>query len=282
MIISDIKKFVFFHIHKTGGTTIDYALRAHYDHWDQLKEKLPQTILDDKTDRRLGDLQRYRIQSNNFNGHLDCMSYDQLLSFDENYKKLVKNYYCFTFVRNPYDRIYSEYRMNVELQFYPYVTFDQCLTLSPLMITYLPPFEYINFIGRTENLNHHFAIVCDKLNLHTELVNLHVRSEMKDWDMDSQDYDQQISQYYNNGFKQFFNSEIIKGYRYLDKYSPESIAIVNDYYKRDFETFGYPMLSPDTYLDSVRKDLDLPPIEYGTLKKFHQKILRLFSYKEKN
>ena len=282
MIISDNRQFIFFHIHKTGGTTVDYALRGYYDHWDTLKKKLPKTILDDKTDRRLGDLQNYRIQSNNFNGHLDCMSYDELLSFDGKYKNLVKNYFCFTFVRNPYDRIYSEYRMNVEFQFYSNMSFDQCLTLSPLMITYLPPLDYIDFIGRTENLNHDFAIVCDKLNLHTELVNLYVRSEMKDWDMDSEDYDQLLSEYYNDGFKQFFNSEIIKGYRYLDKYSPEAIAIVNNYYKRDFEIFEYPMLNPDTYLDFLRKDLNLRPIEYGGLRKFKKKFLKLFSYKEEN
>lgn len=49
------------------------------------------------------------------------------------------------------------------------------------------------------------------------------------------------------------NGPITKGqlvdgvrYRYIDKYSKESIALINDLYREDFEYFKFKMLNPDT------------------------------------
>ncbi len=259
MIISDEKKFIFFHIRRTGGTSIDYALRNYYDHFEILKEKLPSSLLKDQN--KVGGLQEYRILSNNYNGHLDCMSYENLVDIGTNYKRLTKQYFCFSFIRNPYDRVFSEYRVNVESKIIKNQPFEQLCTWSKPMFSYLPPMDVLDFIGRTENLNEHFEIICKKLEIKAEIINLYVRSEAQYLEVDAPAFAENINEYFHNGFKRYFHFEMPKSYRYLNQYSSESIKRVNEHYKKDFELFGYPMLNPETFMDHTDDVLNLQPIQ---------------------
>jgi chondroitin 4-sulfotransferase 11 len=141
-MISDKHKFIFIHITKTGGTSI---------------QKLFQ-----------GKLKTHK--------------------FAKNYKKLIgdekwNNYFKFAFVRNPWDKMVSQYffiqkkhKGNYELTFREFIlgfeSFSQgngediSVEFNPVQLPWILDDDgncLVDFIGKFENFQKDFDLVCDKI-----------------------------------------------------------------------------------------------------------------------
>ena len=142
-MINHEHKFIFIHINKCGGTTID------------------------------------TLFSGKFAGHKKAFNYKEL------YPKEFKNYFKFTFIRNPWDRVVSFYHYQIKRgwDFYP---FNETIPFKKFVKEWLKQMPeqtslntnscydwisdensdlLVDFIGRFENIQEDFNIVCDKIGI---------------------------------------------------------------------------------------------------------------------
>ena len=151
-MINHDKKYIFIHKPKTGGTSIEQLL-FKVDGID-IKSKpmrfLPEPIRNKYTVGSLGGNQHWPIDKFEITSQ--------------------ENYFCFTFVRNPYSRIISEYEWQKRELKKSFKNFKQFLKTG----TYVPwhqesQYEFINenidFIGRFENFQRDIDIICDKIGI---------------------------------------------------------------------------------------------------------------------
>ena len=135
--------------------------------------------------------------------------------------------FTFTFVRNPWDRVVSLYHYRVKTNQTNLktdsISFENWINLCYVdRNTYyynthkmfMPQFDWIadtegnilvDFVGRFENLQQDFEHICDHLNKKSTLKHLH-RSQRK---------------------------------KYHEYYNSETKKIIQDYYRKDIEFFGY-------------------------------------------
>jgi len=197
-------KFIFLHIPKCGGTSIEDAFGA----WKMRKRCMVGRI-------NQQDLQHFYLS--------------EILSNAPN----AKNYYKFTFIRNPFSRLVSEYHYMIDqslknskrIEVYGIsklkLSFKEfCKNLNNLD-DYCYPYhdatlldyvvdangnQMLDFIGRFENLQEDFNIVCDKIGIpHRELPHK-IKSKHK---------------------------------HYTEYYDDETRQIVAERYANDIEYFGY-------------------------------------------
>ena len=188
-MISHKHKCIFIHIAKTGGTSIEKCL-IKKDWWD----------IDRKTK------------------HLSAKSAKII------YKDYWKDYYKFSFVRNPWDIMVSWYRFRKVKEFFGMdfksflLSYDFSLPTSSGEKSWLPNsllytdllFDkgkpLINFIGKFEKLQKDFNIICEQIGiLQTKLTHEH-RSNRK---------------------------------HYTEYYDDETKQIVSEKYAKDIKYFGY-------------------------------------------
>jgi len=192
-LISHKHKYIFIHIPRTGGTSVEFAL-LDYENVDyNLNDEVPLRTLSKDNKHKFG-LRRGSKQ------HLPLIEYP-----DEQRQ----TYYCFTFVRNPWDLLLSEYYYSHD---YRQTQFKDFL-LSPKHTSkyhLMPQHEFINddidYIGRFENLQIDFNEVCDKIGIPR----------------------QQLSH---------SNKTVHK--HYAEYYNDETRDIVAKKYAKDIEIFGY-------------------------------------------
>lgn len=177
-------------------------------------------------------------------GHTKIREYKQIYSETE-----FKNYFKFTFVRNPWDRLVSAYNflntggMNeqdknwAENNLKKYENFDSFVKgwLNRENIYsyphFIPQFEFVclkglepvvDFIGYFENLEADFKFVADKLGIQAKLQYLNkTRSE---------------KEYYTDKIVQIVVDEKKD---YTEYYNDETVQIIADVYREDIEIFGY-------------------------------------------
>lgn len=162
MVLSDEKKFLFIHIPKTAGTSIQHVLEPY-----GVTEPLAYSR----------GLERYITVEHQFPPHLRYADAAAALTVD------LRHFFKFTFVRNPWDRLVSMYeyfrkdtqhamhRRCVSCSFEEFVddvaagraTFD---TMN--QIEYVKPpagLGPLDFIGKVENIAADFAFVCRKIGI---------------------------------------------------------------------------------------------------------------------
>tara|TARA_B100001248_G_C27342578_1_gene437057 strand:- start:509 stop:1132 length:624 start_codon:yes stop_codon:yes gene_type:complete len=203
-MISHKHEFIFIHIPKCAGTSIECALlKAH-------------GVIGKPTDDQKQEFGIWYKQSGIDIHHRKIDEYDDIYE---------KKYFTFTFVRNPWERFLSEYFYIKRNQFNrsdfsnQYPTFKHFVKNNGIKYCYYAhDFHQIdfvfnsnhgklaNFVGRVENMQYDFNYVCGKIGL------------------------PKIELPYNNPTKHK---------HYTEYYDDETREIVAKKYEKDIEYFGY-------------------------------------------
>jgi hypothetical protein len=182
MLISHKHKFITIDIPKTGTTSINSAVSRF-------------------------------IQENDFNFSMSQKmgmrhgTYEQCIAKFPNYK----NYFSFAFARNPWDRMLSFYFFKRNIapisKIDKNISFKDFLELPILnQYSYIKGFSRNSFVGRFENLQEDFDIICDKIGIPQQKLPHINKTNHKHY-----------TEYYNN----------------------ETRRLVSEKYAKDIEYFGY-------------------------------------------
>lgn len=154
-MISEEHNFIFLHVPKTGGTSIEKALDSHYD-----------------IDRF--DYHFWHEESKHWSVHFtlqEMIRYKQI-------KKPVNKYFVFSVVRNPWERIVSAARWRqMDLEEFYFKTKSIPLKKLDHDRHKLPQTDFMkidqnihaDFIGRFENLNSDWLKICERLDIEITL-----------------------------------------------------------------------------------------------------------------
>ncbi len=164
MILHRPPKFIFVHIPKTGGTSIECALVKHF------------------TGRRVDQLRRERAARLMVPARKSVLQHTKLAGYAERFGIDLGDYFTFTFVRNPWDLVISEicyFRAHEKRTFNRGSVSDNIPRLvsrgRPLwghdfgsQLRWIRDADGrvdMDYIGRFENLAEDFAEVCGRLGI---------------------------------------------------------------------------------------------------------------------
>ncbi len=202
-MISHEHKFIFVHINKCGGTTVETALKKYGGEFMHKRDKL-------------GSCGAKDVKYTNHLKHVTAEQYSTT--------EYWKDYFKFAFVRNPFEKELSDYffyQKNYDLR-NPHGrrenfkdTFIKYLKELHLEWWHTNQFEWLisqnkkmelDFIGRVENFQEDFDYVCDKIGIPR----------------------QQLSRKNKTNHK-----------HYTEYYDDKTRKIVAEKYAKDIEYFGY-------------------------------------------
>ena len=210
-MISHKHKFIFIHIPKCGGTSVEQTLLKN--------EGIPEErIL--KWNLTHDEQQKFRLWYKYGNVDVQHRKIDQYKTENE------KKYFTFTFVRNPWERFLSEYfyikkvgGCSCEDFDKKYSTFKHFVINNGIKCCYyahdFPQIDFVfnsnhgkltNFVGRCEDMQYDFDYICGKLKI--PKVKLPHRNPTKHK-------------------------------HYTEYYDDETRSIVAEKYAKDIEYFGY-------------------------------------------
>lgn len=148
-MIVDRDKFIFVHIPKCGGTSIERFFLSHYGVSNDWGRRFPLEALpiEAKAEFCIGFQRKQHMSLNDF----------PLAAQEE--------YFSFAFVRNPWDRIMSAYlyaeRLGHKSTFKSFLKSNTFNDHRKTQSSFLN--KNIDFIGRFENLQEDFNLICQKL-----------------------------------------------------------------------------------------------------------------------
>ncbi len=206
MLISDSHQFIFVHIRKAAGSSIrdtlePLSLVKPTDNWSKIKSRFLRTEKNYK---------KYAFRQH------DSINVAKTLMPPE----LFESYFKFAFVRNPWDRLVSEYEFIrrrpdhgrhskvMKMGFEKYIVY-QSKRFDAHQINMLADKNgnlLMDFIGKFENLHDDWNRVTDKLGIENKELTHRKKAGIKD---------------------------------YNSYYTDESRALVSELWKRDIEAFGY-------------------------------------------
>lgn len=233
-MISDLYKYIFVHIPKCGGTSIEQNLL-------QRETELPNIIFEKPYwIDELNEIIQNKFLLGNIEGQSDVRQHYICSKFPEEKRK---SYFKFTFVRNPWAKLVSEwlYFKKQENELFENVEFKDCLgsewtcvdeklqtykyiikaanisdsnNRHPVIFPWAEHSKYqweftegCDYIGKFENLQQDFDIICDKIGIPR----------------------QQLPHANNSHNKK----------HYTEYYDDETREIVARKYARDIKLFGY-------------------------------------------
>ena len=195
MLVSNSNKFIVFHIPKTAGSSMTYELAKY----------LNPCVEPPQPNKTFGGWQPLH--------HIDRIQHRPLQECRQT-EFWEKTYFKASFVRNPYEKIVSQYHFNSHSYGFQNSTFKEYIKAWNLgkEISRFPQLNtsYINekldFIGRFENLQEDFNIVCNKIGIPQQ---------------------------------QLPHINATKHKHYTEYYDDETKQIVAEKYAKDIEYFGY-------------------------------------------
>lgn len=193
MIISHKHKFIFFHIPKCAGSSIFHGLCENLKYYNSESQT---TVNSDIAILATNNL---KLSNSTIKQHLSFRFVDLCFNIDLN------DYFKFSFVRNPWDRLISYYfYQNIQIPFNEYAK-NSC----DCQFNWIKKNEEelgVDFVGKTENLQEDFDKVCETI-----------------------------------GIDKFELSHRNKSQRpnYQDYYNEESKRYVLENYKKDIDIFNY-------------------------------------------
>lgn len=210
-MISHKHKFIFIHIPKCGGTSVEHSLLTSHG--------IPE---DRVNDWNLTDEEKQEFRLYYKYGGID-VQHKKIEQYNTDYEK---KYFTFTFVRNPWERFLSEYfyikkynGCNCEDFDKSFPTFKHFVMNKGINCCWhshdFPQIDFVlnvnhgkltNFVGRCEDMQYDFNYVCGKIGL--ENVKLPHR-------------------------------EATKHRHYSEYYDDETEQIIGKKYAKDIEYFGY-------------------------------------------
>lgn len=259
-------KAIYIHIPKTGGLYIEHILEKYYGFTVLAKKnelhsyfinKDKNIVYNNNYDKEgmltlsKKGIYRYCSISNYFNF---------ILEMDDT---KWNNYYKFTFVRNPYDKIFSAWKYCKKINYYKkdfkdfvFESFDSCIDQEDFhnknylyFHGFITQYEHllnkyklldINYIGRFENLNNDLILILKKIGITNILHDEYIKKNIK------------INESFINE-----DNKIIRYYQYYDN---NILKKVNNLFFDDFKKFNYKIFETIDTLIGDNKDI----IEYKT------------------
>ncbi|MFD1314672.1 sulfotransferase family 2 domain-containing protein [Namhaeicola litoreus] len=206
MLISDTHEFIFVHVRKSAGGSINETLKS-------ISIPRPDDLIS-KVRTKLGwekDYHHYR-----FRQHATLLNAKKVIP-----KEVFDKYFKFAFVRNPYTRLVSEYeyirrtkdhgrnKRVMRMTFDQYITF-QAARYNGHQVNMLVDKKgklLSDFVGKMENLDEDWKVVCEKLKI---------------------------------PFNELPHNKKAKKINYAEYYNEHNLELVAKLWAKDFETFGYP------------------------------------------
>jgi hypothetical protein len=242
-------KAIFIHVPKTGGRYIEYILHKYYGFTIMETKNEIQHFFNDIDDIELSNIDYILYSSKEYPLTISKKGLFRYYSMSEYINKKFnmdndkwKSYYKFTFVRNPYDRVFSSWKYCVKKKrcfssfkdyiFTNYKHFENHIDFNNKNYIYLHGFisQYeqlvnkykrldINYIGRFENINNDLNIILTHLGIKNILHIDELQNNVKI---------NETNIYINN----------ILAY-YYDHYDDSILSKVNDLFFNDFKVFNY-------------------------------------------
>ena len=244
MIISDQKKFIFFHNAKAAGSTLHHALLPFQSERPEFDFHSSDPFVVEHTQQLI------------WRGHITAA---QLQGYE--FFPSIRDYFKFCFVRNPYDRTYSAYLQHkagicgsrqlaqpllcqqIKQGFNFYIQnylARKHVENNVLYHTFIPQSLYaypdgerfVDFIGYAERFDLDVRALSSELDLgEFSPESRNIRSAPRS---SCDPHEMQLSDY-----------------KYLDMYDSNSIAVVNAIYADDFENFGFRKLRPQMFPQAI-------------------------------
>lgn len=219
MIISHQRKYIYLVVPKCASSTLRHSLAPFTD------IGYPKTAYEEPSEQ-----------------HMTLPTFQQ-----SKYAPLLNEYFTFTFVRNPYDRLYSGFLQDrlawrswpiwtiAKMEIFEQVgdDFNQYvldyvsradIRTDWRWVSFCPMTEYafdaggnfrLDWFGRAENFNEDLQTLAGHIDATIEKVP-----------------DRNVK------------TPVQQGLKYIDKYAPETLKFVNETYGKDFEVFGYETVKP--------------------------------------
>lgn len=232
-------KCIYIHIPKSAGQSIHKIFARQLGYYRNQNAPL---LLNLNDDPRLGPPALGHLKALDYVrcGHISQESFD--------------SYYKFSFVRNPWARIVSEYKYRGHARKYDFKTYLFKHLPKPgftdMYTHIIPQYEFlydedgkllVDFVGRFENLQKDFDAVCDKIGLPRTFIP-HRNSSAISLTFPECFYGIKDS---FHGVKRMLMDFISNKQKentfsnYTEYYDDESKAFVAELFKKDIEAFGY-------------------------------------------
>lgn len=252
-------KCIYIHIPKSAGQSIHrvFVRRLGY-----LRNKNAPLLLNLNNDPKLGPPAL---------GHLKASEYVRCGHIT---KELFDTYFKFSFVRNPWARIVSEYRYRGHARKYDFKTYIFKKLPEPSWTDryyhIIPQYDFlfdekgnllVDYVGRFENLQKDFDEACRRIGIPTEIIP-HRNSSCPGLRIPKSPYG------LLRMLKDFVSIKQRKNTfsRYTEYYDAETKEFVAELYKKDIETFGYNFMGCCPSKDLLQtKPSGFPKLQEGSV-----------------